>query len=289
MAWWARKAETDRSAFVGLYLVIGIPAVLLIVAGAAFAVSGDRLGVALLSVGLGLGLPLAPNVRKLLARVMPIDPKSRIDMVGLSVLFGFMAFLIVSFFADSEPSDETTAVGLADLLLQVIIFVGLAFITVGTGIYRTFRQAIDRLGLRPISVGAIAIAAGSVIVMLFISGMASVITDIVQPELMDDLSQVTDDMTANVQNVPGAVALGLSAGIGEELLLRGAVQPRFGLVPTSIFFALLHTQYGLTFVLVGLFAIGMLLGVLRNRYGTIAPIIAHALFNTIVVLVQAAV
>ena len=36
MAFWAHRAQTDRSAFVGLYLVFGFPAVLLIVAGAAF-------------------------------------------------------------------------------------------------------------------------------------------------------------------------------------------------------------------------------------------------------------
>jgi len=32
----------------------------------------------------------------------------------------------------------------------------------------------------------------------------------------------------------------------------------------------------------------MILGVLRNRYGTMAPIIAHAAFNTLVVLAQSA-
>ena len=102
------------------------------------------------------------------------------------------------------------------------------------------------------------------------------------------MAKITEDMTADVQNPVGAMTLGLSAGIGEELLLRGAIQPRFGLVLTSFFFALLHTQYGLTFVLGGLFAIGMLLGILRNRYGTMAPIIAHAVFNTLVVLAQSA-
>jgi len=288
MAWWARRAQGDKSASMGLYLVIGIPAVLLLVAGAAFAVAGERIGIALLAIGLGLGLPLVPKVRIALARVTPLDPTSRIDMVGMSVLFGLMAFLIVSFFASSEPNDETGAVSLADLLLQVILFVGLAFITVGTGVYRTFRQAVDRLGLRPISIVGIAVAAASVIGMLFISGIAGVLTELIQPDVVDDLNQVTNEMTADVQNLPGAVALGLSAGIGEELLMRGAIQPRFGIVITSLFFALLHTQYGLTFVLLGLFALGMVLGWLRNRYGTIAPIIAHALFNIIVVLIQAA-
>jgi hypothetical protein len=39
---------------------------------------------------------------------------------------------------------------------------------------------------------------------------------------------------------------------------------------------------------VGLFLIGMLLGKLRNRYGTAAPIITHAVFNAVVVLAQSA-
>ena len=95
-------------------------------------------------------------------------------------------------------------------------------------------------------------------------------------------------MTADVQNPLGALILGLSAGIGEELLLRGALQPRFGIFITSLLFALLHTQYGLTFVLVGLFLIGAMLGKMRVRYGTAAPIITHAVFNLIVVLAQSA-
>jgi membrane protease YdiL (CAAX protease family) len=170
----------------------------------------------------------------------------------------------------------------------VILFVGLAVILVGAGVYRTRAQVIERLALRKLTPRAVAVALGAVIVVILISGMASVVTDWLQPSLYDDLQQVTKDMTADVQNPIGAIALGLSAGIGEELLMRGAIQPRFGIFLTSLLFAILHTQYGLTFVLVGLFLIGMLLGKLRNRYGTAAPIITHAVFNAIVVLAQSA-
>lgn len=288
LAFWAHRAQSDRSAFVGLYLVIGFPAVLLLVAGAAFAVAGSRIGVALLAVGLGLALPLVPRFRLQLARVTPIDPNSRIDMVGLSVMLGVMGFLAVSAFASPEPGDEVASVSMADLLLQVIVFVGLAFILVGFGIYRNFRQSTNRLGIRRVSLKVIGISLLSVLAIMTVSIIASLVTGWIQPDLAEDLERVTEDMTANVQNPVGAMTLGLSAGIGEELLLRGAIQPRFGLVLTSFFFALLHTQYGLTFVLVGLFAIGMILGILRNRYGTMAPIIAHAVFNTLVVLAQSA-
>jgi membrane protease YdiL (CAAX protease family) len=288
MAFWAYKAQTDRSAFVGLYLVLGFPAVLMIVAGAAFALIGDRIGVALLAVGLGLALPLSPQFRTQLARVTPIDPNSRIDMVGLSVILATMGFFAVSAFASPEPPEDIAAVSMVELLLQVLIFVGLAFILTGVGIYRSFRQSTKRLGLRRISPKGVGVALLSVVAILIVSVIASLVTGALQPEFVESLEDVTDDMTADIQNPVGAVSLGLSAGIGEELLLRGAIQPRLGLVLTSFFFALLHTQYGLTFVLAGLFAVGMILGVLRNRYGTMAAIIAHAVFNTLVVLAQSA-
>ena len=73
LAYWAYRAQTDRSALVGLYLLFGIPAVLLLLAGAAVLFSGDRvLGPLLLLVGLGFGLPLLRPFRQALARVSKV-------------------------------------------------------------------------------------------------------------------------------------------------------------------------------------------------------------------------
>jgi membrane protease YdiL (CAAX protease family) len=289
MSMWAAKARADRPANVGLYLVFGSPAVLLIVAGAAFAISGSRDGVTFLAIGLGLGLPLLKQFRVQMARVTNIDPASPIDMVGLSVVLAVMSALAVIYLAKPSPDDSNGSVNLTQLLFQVAFFVALAFILVGTGVYRTFRESISRLGLdRRLTPRIVGIALGAVIVALVISSLASIATREFQPSVFDQLQQVTKDMTADVQNPLGALILGLSAGIGEELLLRGALQPRFGIFMTSLFFALLHTQYGLTFVLVGLFLIGAMLGKMRVRYGTAAPIITHAVFNLIVVLAQSA-
>jgi membrane protease YdiL (CAAX protease family) len=287
MSMWAAKARTDRSANVGLYIVFGSPAVLLIVAGAAFAISGSRDGLTFLAIGLGLGLPLLKQFRIQMARITNIDPASPIDMVGLSVVLAVMSALAVIYLAKPSPDDSNGSVDLTQLLFQVAFFVALAFILVGAGVYRTLREAIGRLGLdRKITPRIVGIALLAVIVALIISSLASLATREFQPDTFDQLQQVTKDMTADVQNPLGALILGLSAGIGEELLLRGALQPRFGIVMTSLFFALLHTQYGLTFVLVGLFLIGAMLGKMRVRYGTAAPIITHAVFNVIVVLAQ---
>lgn len=287
MSYWAHRAQTDRAAYVGLFLVFGFPSVLLVVAGLAFSLTGSRDGITFLGIGLGLGLPMLRKVRVLFARVTPIDPDSRINMVGLAVILPIMVGLAIVALSTPAPDDSIESVNLGELLVQVIMFVGLAVILVGAGIYRTRDQVIERLGLRKLTPRAVLIALAAVIVVIFISGMSSLVTDWLQPDLYDDLQQVTRDMTADVQNPIGAIALGLSAGIGEELLLRGAIQPRFGIFMTSLLFAILHTQYGLTYVLIGLFLIGFLLGKMRERYGTAAPIITHAVFNAIVVLAQA--
>ena len=75
----------------------------------------------------------------------------------------------------------------------------------------------------------------------------------------------------------GALVLGIAAGAGEEALFRGALQPRYGIVLTSIVFALLHApQYGLNMAVLGLFGVSVVLGVARNRYGTTTAMIAHS-------------
>jgi membrane protease YdiL (CAAX protease family) len=77
--------------------------------------------------------------------------------------------------------------------------------------------------------------------------------------------------------------LGLSAGIGEEITLRGALQPRLGLFWTSLLFAVLHVQYS-WFGIAVIFAIGVILGVIRNRTNTTVAMAIHTLYDIIAVL-----
>ena len=92
-------------------------------------------------------------------------------------------------------------------------------------------------------------------------------------------------MTAQVQNPIGAVILGASAGIGEEAVFRGALQPRFGMVLPSLLFTMLHgPQYGFNVALLGLFGVSMILALLRKNVNTTAAMIAHALYNAVQVL-----
>jgi membrane protease YdiL (CAAX protease family) len=73
--------------------------------------------------------------------------------------------------------------------------------------------------------------------------------------------------------------LGLGAAAGEETLFRGALQPVFGVVLTSLLFASLHVQYGPSVSLGYVFLLSVGLGILRNRINTTAAFVAHAGYN----------
>lgn len=82
------------------------------------------------------------------------------------------------------------------------------------------------------------------------------------------------------------VLTSLSAGFCEELLFRGAIQPKLGIIGASLLFAVAH---GLSFssrggkLLFGLFvwALGSGLGYVCKTNGLVSAMIAHALIDLI--------
>jgi membrane protease YdiL (CAAX protease family) len=86
-------------------------------------------------------------------------------------------------------------------------------------------------------------------------------------------------------NFGDILLISVSSGFCEESFFRGVMQTEIGLVPTSLFFGLVHCpaprylSYGLWAVAAGLF-----LGFLRDQSGSVwAPIFAHGLSNLIVI------
>lgn len=283
MAYWVRRAAGDRSALIGLYLVLGFPGVLLTLLGLARLTGGQSSGFAWLATGLGLLLPMFPMFRRLVARFTPMDPASPTDMVGLSVVLAFIGFFIFQYAFNPEPED-TGEISIAYLLSQFVFMIVLAFVLVGVGQWRDFRGAVERLGLGRLTPRQAGISLAAVIGGFLMMGIAGGLTAWLQPEFNSEIQQTTDEITKNVSSIAGAIFFGLGAGASEETLLRGAIQPRYGIWITSLLFALLHSQYGISFVMGGVFCMGVILGFVRNRINTTAAILTHAVFNTIVVL-----
>ncbi|MCD6030264.1 MAG: Abortive infection protein [Thermomicrobiales bacterium] len=294
LAYWAYRAQDDRSARVGLYLLFGIPAVLLVLAGLAVLAQGDAvLAPLLLLVGIGLGLPLLRPVRVVLARVTPLDPDSTIDMSGLCVVLGLLGVFIANSLAPmaSSPPDEDLipSVGLLELLVQAAFFLAIAYIAVGLPYWRDLRAATERLGIVAPDVRTIGIAVVATFAAFLVAALAGLIQQQLDPELSESLNEIVDQMTGQVQNPIGALVLGASAGIGEEAIFRGALQPRFGILIPSLLFAMLHgPQYGFNVALLGLLGVSIILGLERKYVNTTAAMITHALFNAVQVLALSA-
>ncbi len=72
----------------------------------------------------------------------------------------------------------------------------------------------------------------------------------------------------------------------EEAFFRGFLQPRVGLLVSSVMFALSHFSYGLPFMIVGVFTISLVIGRTFARTGDLLPcIIAHGVFDAVQLLV----
>jgi membrane protease YdiL (CAAX protease family) len=80
----------------------------------------------------------------------------------------------------------------------------------------------------------------------------------------------------------GIIALALIPGICEDVLFRGALQPRFGLVLTAFLFAAIHTEYAFSFDALSIFVIALGLGAIRKYTNTTTSSACHVAYNLLV-------
>jgi hypothetical protein len=98
------------------------------------------------------------------------------------------------------------------------------------------------------------------------------------------VAEASESLFGRFASPAGALVLGLSAGIGEETLFRGALQPRFRIPLTALVFALGHVQYTLSPAILEIVLIGLALGWLREKSNTTACIVVHSGYNFLNVL-----
>ncbi|MGB9594392.1 MAG: type II CAAX prenyl endopeptidase Rce1 family protein, partial [Anaerolineae bacterium] len=175
---------------------------------------------------------------------------------------------------------ETTV---ADLLLTGLAMVLFGVFGVGWPIRRAWGDTLRRLGLRLPTLQQAAFAVGAVAGFLLLDYAVAVAWHAVNPGQYELIGRVSLGLFGQM-SVVKAAAIGLSAGIGEEILFRGAVQPRFGLIITALLFAAGHTQYGLSPATLEIFIIGIILGIIRNRANTTTCVAIHVLYNFVDIL-----
>jgi len=240
--------------------------------------------------GLGLTgllsfLPLLRGVRRFLARGLNIDPDSAVHTTALvfAVYLVGLSLLQLPLVGGLEGLERLDAsLGQSELWQQALALLVLALIGVGLGLRRSVRETAARLGARwaawPTWFGVV----GLVILLQALDFGVSVGWYALAPASYEQVGRISQRLFGGFASPWGALALGVAAGLGEETLFRGALQPRFGLLLTSLLFAVIHVQYGfLSPAILVIFIVGLTLGWLRNRWGLLACIAAHALYNVL--------
>jgi uncharacterized protein len=299
---WAHFANERPPLRIALYIIFGLGSaamagfgVLIILFADTLATEigddapGVRAGMFMLATGVLTGLVLLPPVRQVLSRLMPIDSRSVPDMVGLIVMIGLSIVMIWTIdltFAEDAGEGEFEAMGSLGLVFQALLLVAIAYFAVGGAINRDLASVRDRLGLHTVTSRQVAISIMLIIPLFMVSALGGLLTDVFQPGFTEEIDDIMGDVTADLINVQGALLIGLTAGIGEEILFRGAIQPKYGIMFTSIIFTLIHVQYGFSFVLLGVFLTSIIFGIQRQKMNTTACIITHAAYNFSVVMLS---
>ena len=164
---------------------------------------------------------------------------------------------------------------------ELIGYLVLAFAAVGFLVRRDARATIERLGLRPPrlrDLGLIAAGAGA---LFLVNGGAEWLQHRLFPDTWAHDRHINEDLVRGL-DARATLLLGVTAGVGEEITVRGALQPRLGLVLTSTLFAALHVQYS-WYGMLTILMIGLVLGALRQRAGTTVTMGVHALYDMLAV------
>jgi hypothetical protein len=175
------------------------------------------------------------------------------------------------------------------ILASQLPFLVVAVLGVGAGVRRSPRQTLARLGYGPISPKQLGVVALFAVSAFALSLAADHLFSLLQPDLYRDVGRVSRALfdprgLSPVSAVLFALLIGLGAGLGEETLFRGAVQPALGILPTSLLFASMHVQYGPSLLLGYIFLLSIGLGLLRRYINTTASFVAHASYNVLSIL-----
>ena len=232
---------------------------------------------ALLAFAAILTVLLIPSAAAPFLRALGLDPASPVHRIVAVAFVLTMLDAAALFFELREAGPVEIPFYPADPLVSVTTDVALALAGVGFGVTRGFRESVTRLGVRSITRRQLVIAV--VVAALFqviVGGF-----EYLESVLLPSVHALEDRFGYQFVGLPpwvGAVLTSISAGVGEEVLFRGALQPRLGIVLTALLFGALHVQYQVPGMIV-IVLIGIGLGIVKERTSTSCCILVHVLYD----------
>lgn len=240
-------------------------------------ITSQASGIVLLLMGVwGMVMSYRP-LRHLLATILPIDPASPVHTLAL-ILSGYLmgnTLLALTEDALAALSESALSVSITEFVLQQLFFAILAFVGVGLFLRRNSESVQARLGLERPTRQQLMVGLRWVPILVVLQWLITALWVAVNPEQVEELDSINSTLLGNIDSVWEWFALSLSAGIGEELLFRGALQPVMGLWFSAVLFAVSHIQYGLTPATLAVFIIAIVLGIIRQRTNTTVAILVH--------------
>ena len=245
--------------------------------------------------GLASFIGLLGPFRRWLARLMPLDPSSFVQAVALVLVLALCLIPPVPLIVNGSPpllSENLLGSGdfgqspgdLARAEVYSLLFIIYAsFLVVGLFIRRNFAEALDRLAFVRPTARQVLFALGMAVVLVVVFGLLDRAIAIVWHALG---WPVTDEaayrqLFAGMLTPVGAVTAAVAAGVGEELAVRGVLQPVFGMVLPSLLFAALHAWQYSWDALISVFLAGLAFAWIRRRANTTTSAITHAVYDLI--------
>lgn len=231
---------------------------------------------------------LLPAARKNLARLIPIDYRSSVHAIAIFlvtlpvIMLAFEQALGPGTEADlGEASQTGAAAAVTSILNHRIQLAVWTLVGVGWLTRRTWRQVLERLGLVKPRPNEIAIGIGSGLLLFGILLILESLRAATGWELNGKAAQLQDpEFGLLFRSIPATLTAGIAIGIGDEALFRGALQPKLGLLLTSLLFVVVFCSVGSTLLGVTLtLMIGLTLGVLRMRFNTTTCVTVHCTYN----------
>lgn len=210
------------------------------------------------------------------------EPNRVLRLAARLVMLGFLLPVPIRLLSAELMDALARAGGIADPVGLVCSLAGqvvLAFAAVGLLLDRGPRESFARLGLGPVRIAWLGVALVALAVCVGLNSGLEAVQQRWFPALWAADREMTRVLVGDLS--PRAILLlGLSAGIGEEITVRGALQPRLGLVVSSLLFAALHVQYT-WFGMATVALLGLLLGIVRQRTNTTTAILVHVGYDVI--------
>ena len=232
---------------------------------------------ALLAFALALGALLVPALGHRFLSVLGLDAASPVHRV-VAVAFVLTVLDAVALFSELRQSGPVEIPFYpADPLVSVTSDVALALAGIGFGLTRGFKDSLARLGIRSITRRQIVMAVLIALAFQVIVGGLEWLERVLLPTV----HELEDRFGYQFVGLPpwvGAVLASISAGVGEEVLFRGALQPRLGVVLTAVLFGALHVQYQVPGMIV-IVLIGIGLGAVKERTSTSFVMLVHVLYD----------